>query len=275
VITNRPTAALFADSFDSANGPYQATQFMENGTLACLFGRVDLGSQGGIHGDLSIGPAVTFANPIQISGKISKSLSVDFADLVAPTPNWLPAMISNYTNNGIVYRYAFQNSGDYSLGSSGNIYVGHGAEVRLKITAGSFNAGAIRVAGSVNPGKLAIYMSGSSFTLSGDAVVDSGKAANFNFFGLPGNTTITLTNSVDFTGTLYAPKADLKIFTTYHDDDDNPHHHPSYYDQSDFTGSCTVNSLTLTGRCRFHFDEGLLRSDTFIRGFLATSWHEL
>ena len=193
-----------------------------------------------------------------------------------PCPNWLPAQTANLTVDGVTYTYAFPNSGDYYLsGSSGGIYVGPGANVRLKIS-NNFNAPAIRVSDTNQPTSLKIYMFGASFTLSGDAIVDSGNPADFNYFGLPANRAITFNTNSLFNGTIYAPEADLTINTGY-----TPpvtvHHHttPGYYTPFDFIGSCFANSLTLNGAGSFHFDENLTRNSSLSRGYVVASWKEL
>src|SRR5262249_17193821 len=157
-------------------------------------------------------------------------LNTEFPDISAPNPNWLPAQTANLTVDGVTYTYAFPNSGDYSLSSSsGGIYVGPGANVRLKIAA-NFNADSIRVAGTNRSGNLKLYMFGASFTLSGDATVDNGNPANFNYFGLPANTAITFSTNSLFDGTIYAPEADVTINTGYVPPVVTHHHQtPGYY----------------------------------------------
>jgi hypothetical protein len=282
IIVRAPSqSGIFADSFDSAdpyhslNGAYPfgySNRTKANGDIASLFGNVSLGNNQ-IQGELWLGPA---ASGSPTASQTSHNLNTDFPDVEPPCSNWLPAQTANLAVDGVTYTYAFPNSGDYYLSSSsGGIYVGPGANVRLKISA-NFNAPAIRIAGTNQPGTLKLYMFGASFTLSGDAVVDNGHAANFNYFGLPANTGITFSTNTLFDGTIYAPEADLTINTGY-----TPpvsiHHHttPGYYTPFDFIGSCFVNSLTLNGSGSFHFDENLARNSSLSRGYVIASWKEL
>jgi hypothetical protein len=272
---------IFADSFDSAdqyhssNGAYPfgiSSATKANGDIASLFGSVNIGNNQ-IQGELWLGPSA-IGSPT--ASQTSHNLNTDFPDITPPCPNWLPAQTANLTVDGITYTYAFPNSGDYYLSSSsGGIYVAPGANVRLKISA-NFNSPAIRISDTNQPTSLKIYMFGGSFTLSGDAVVDSGNPANFSYFGLPANLGITFSTNTLFDGTIYAPEADLIINTGY-----TPpvtvHHHttPGFYTPFDFIGSCFANSLTLNGSGSFHFDENLARNSSLSRGFIVASWKEL
>jgi hypothetical protein len=272
---------IFADSFDSGD-PYHSVngyypfglpnKTTSNGDVASLFGDVTLGTNQ-IRGQLLLGPT---ASGSPIATQIAHTLNTEFTDVTAPTPNWLPAQSANLTVDGVTYTYAFPNSGDYLLNSSsGGIYVGPGANVRLKIAA-NFNAAAIRVAGTNRSGNLKLYMIGASFILSGDATVDNGNPANFNYFGLPGNNAITFSTNSLFDGTLYAPEADVTINTGYVPPVTTHHHKtPGYYVSLDFIGSCFANSLTLNGSGAFHFDENLARNSNLSRGYIVTSWKEL
>ncbi len=272
---------IFADSFDSSDwhhSLYGAYPFgysdmtKSSGDIASLFGNVNLGNNQ-IQGELWLGPLAT-GSPT--ASQTSHNLNTDFPDVTPPCPNWLPAQTANLTVDGVTYTYAFPHSGDYYLSSSsGGIYVGPGANVRLQISA-NFNAPAIRIGGTNQPGTLKLYMVGASFKLTGDAVVDNGDPANFNYFGLPANTTITFSTNTLFEGTIYAPEADFTINTGY-----TPpvtvHHHttPGYYTPFDFIGSCFANSLTLNGSGSFHFDENLARNSSLSRGYVVASWKEL
>jgi hypothetical protein len=271
----------FADSFDSVdpyhslNGAYPfgfANRTKSNGDVASLFGNVNIGANQ-IFGQLWLGPT---AGGSPTASQINHNLNIDFPDVTIPSPNWLPAQTANLNVDGVTYTYAFPNSGDYVLnGSSGGIYVGPGANVRLKIAA-NFNAASIRVGGTNRSGTLTLYMLGTSFTLAGDAVVDNGNPANFNYFGLPGNYTLTFSTNAIFNGTVYAPEADLTINTGYVPPVNNHHQQiPGYFVSLDFIGSCFANSLTINGAASFHFDENLAHNSNFSRGFLVTSWKEL
>src|SRR5205823_8548202 len=94
--------------------------------------------------------------------------------------------------DGILYTFFAGTSGDFQLLAGGNLYVAPGARVRLYVPM-AFSPAIIRVGGTgSSAGNLQIYMAGATFTLSGQAIVDGGVAANLAYWGLPGNTSITM-----------------------------------------------------------------------------------
>jgi len=278
------TGDVFSDSFDSAdpahsvNGSYPFTDLTKteaHGTIACLSGNVTIGGET-ILGNLLLGPTAQVSPNYRVSGQVHTDLSIDFSDAIAPGQSALPTAAANYQIGGTTYTYAFFYSGAYSLPSSGGIYIGPGADVTLMISSANFSAGPIRVAGpNYNQGKLTIYMQGSAFTFGADTSIDSGNPAYLSYFGLPTNSKMFISTNANFSGTIYAPSADVTIYTEYH----APRHgHPGstgYYDATDFIGSCIAHSVTINGICSFHFDENLLRSSRLTRGVLANSWREL
>ena len=87
----------------------------------------------------------------------------------------------------------------------------------------------------------------------------TGNAANLCIYGLTNLTSVNLGSISNFTGTIYAPQADLTIgnsaFTT------------------EFTGSCIAKSITLNGNVTVHYDENLRRVGPG-RAFVPISWTE-
>jgi choice-of-anchor A domain-containing protein len=110
-------------------------------------------------------------------------------------------------------------------------------------------------------GKLTIYMDGPSFSMNGAAVVDGGSAASLAYYGTTNNTSVTLSGNAAFTGTIYAPEADIKLGgggnNTY-----------------DMVGAIIGNTITMNGHFNFHFDENLITAGPS-RGYVANSWREL
>ncbi len=270
-------SSFSTDSYDSADpnlsNPghypgYRSPQTSTNGDVATVGGLVDAGSTH-IHGDLFLGPNASGSatNYGLVSGTVHNDLNVDFPGVVIPTTvSWLPAYPQTYSTNDITYSNAFFLGGSYTVsGLSGSVYVGPNANVTLLIS-GNARLGDIRVASDgFSSGSLTIYMAAASFTVGGDTTVDNGNATNLTYFGLPGNTSITLQGTTNFIGTLYAPAADLNIDTW------------SWEYEFDFIGSCVTKSVSVSGygRCRFHYDENLGRSAAPRRGHLAVSWQEL
>jgi choice-of-anchor A domain-containing protein len=103
-------------------------------------------------------------------------------------------------------------------------------------------------------------MAGASFTGS-QTIVDNGGATNLAYWGLPGNTSITLGGNASFVGTIYAPEADFSLGGGGNSN-------------FDFIGSVIARSISMNGHFSFHFDENLLRVGA-ARGYAATTWKEL
>jgi hypothetical protein len=253
------TGVTFSDSFDSIN---VLAPTKSHGDIACLAGAVNIGPNK-ILGDLLLGPAVS-VNSSQVAGKTYHDLNIDLPDVPLPPSNWLPAAFANQMIGGTVYRYVFQNNGDYTVNSSGSIYVGAGAQVSLQVQSPNFSATNIYVAGTSRPGKLLIYALGPAFTLAGDATVENGNPANLIYLGSAGNMSLTLNNNSTFTGTIYAPEANFtnNVLSKGHSK------------KATFNGSCVANSVYIDGSCTFNFDENLLRDPPLKRGFVVTSWRE-
>jgi hypothetical protein len=106
-----------------------------------------------------------------------------------------------------------------------------------------------------------MYMEGQSFTLSGGEVVEGGAAASLSYYGTTNNTQVSFTGNTSFTGTLYAPQADLKMGGGG----------SSVYD---CVGSIVARTITLNGHFNFHFDEALTKQGPY-KGFVAVSWREM
>ncbi len=267
---------VFTDSFNSSlpslsqNGrypvPYDPAKTSTNGTIASEWGVVNVNG-GTVHGDLLLGPTATDSvkNGGVVTGSVYHDFNYDFWDVTLPLDaNWLPPQIvqMNKTVDGVPYKYAFFNSGDFLItGLSGSVYVGTNANVRLKLI-GDAAPTNMRVAGlGAAAGTLEIYMTGANFTLQGQNTVDGGVAANFSYFGLPSNTMVTLGGNASFTGTIYAPEAFLKL-------------NGGGTDIYDFVGACVAARVIMNGHYSFHFDEALLKDGKKL-GYVAVSWREI
>jgi len=143
----------------------------------------------------------------------------------------------------------------------GNIYVGTNAHVRLLINGGNTTGVTVASDGGANDGQLTVYVAVANFSIGGNGQVDGGRAANLTYFGLPSNTSISFSGNAGFTGTIYAPDADIKL---------NGGGGIDY----DFVGSLIAKTVTVDGHFKFHFDEDLLNAGPS-RGYLAVSWTEL
>ena len=108
--------------------------------------------------------------------------------------------------------YDFTTSGDYYINSSTNIQVEAGVTVRLRVDNANFNPSSIHVVSTNGvSGTLILYQVAGSSTMSGNVTVDSGRARNFYYYGLPGVTNITYGGTSMFVGAIYAPEANLTL----------------------------------------------------------------
>jgi hypothetical protein len=90
---------------------------------------------------------------------------------------------------------------------------------------------------------------------------ENANATNFFYFGLPGNTNLSMRGNGSFTGVIYAPDAALTISG-------------GGSDVMDFVGASVTSTVTMNGHFNFHYDENLGRQ--FLnRGYIVTSWQEL
>lgn len=260
---------ISTDSFDSSNpnlstdGRYDPSKTSTNGDVASVFGPVDIGNHT-IKGDLYLGPTAEFASSKdKVTGTVYGDFNLDFPDVVPPEnfTGWPHAIGLPTIIGGITYKYVFLTDGEFTIPDSGSIYVGPGTNVKLRVTASSFDPSEIRIAGPASTaGKLTVYMEGAGCTMAGNSVVESGNAANFTYYGLPSNTSITYSGTSSFVGTIYAPSAVL----TMNGGGNN----------NGLIGSSITKTIRMNGHYNFHFDENLLKAGPS-RGFTMTSWQEI
>ena len=263
---------ITTDSFNSAltnlstNQRYDSTKTSTNGDIATLTGTVALGSAN-INGSVLLGPTAnyTIKNNGFFSGGVENDFNFDFPTVQLPQTTWMLAAPAPQTIDGVLYSYVFNSTftNDYYIPNlSANIYVNTNAHVRLKLTGTSATTGTIRVAGpGVNAGSLTVYVDCPSFDLTGNSVIDGGRAANFTMLGTTNCTSFKMSGNASYTGTLYAPQAS---FTLGGGGSSN----------YDFVGSIIVNNMNLNGNYNFHFDEDLLATGPS-KGYAANGWREL
>jgi hypothetical protein len=109
---------------------------------------------------------------------------------------------------------------------------------------------------------LQLYNQAPSFSLSGNLVLNgNGTASQFAYYGLPANTSVTISGNGAFVGTIYAPEAALTLGgggnNTY-----------------DLIGSAIANSITMNGHFNFHYDEALEQTGPY-RSYVVTTWKEM
>jgi hypothetical protein len=219
---------------------------------------VAVGSQGAV-GDLNWNSGQTPHNGASIQpGYWSGNFNVSIPNVTAPTFTGIglpPA------TNGVITL----NGGNYSVTSVPSATINVTGPTKLWVQ-GSFSPSGLTIA-STNSAALTLFVgttnaSGNdSISIGGNGALNSpGLADNFHIFGLPSLTSITFSGNAGFSGTIYAPEADL----TGNGGGNNT---------LDTVGAMIVNSVTLRGHWNFHYDEALRNSNTS-RGWVAKNWTE-
>jgi len=230
---------------------------------ADIKGHVSTGPNGTAHitsgGSVGDNAWVNAATPGVESGWSANDANVDIQSVAEPfSGNYFTPMPGQIGK--VKYSYLIDQSGNYKLNStlSGKILVR--GDVTLWVT-GDVSIGTGEFI-EVAPGaSLKLYVSGASTVIGGQGVVnDTGYAKNFQYYGLPTNTSIDYKGNSTFTGTVNAPQADVKLggggTTDY-----------------DFVGSMVANSVTMNGHFHIHYDEAL--QPAIPNGYLVASWNEV
>jgi hypothetical protein len=274
----RSDSYVSTDPAYSTNGKYDPAKFRTNGSLASVYGVINVGN-GNVYGNLLTGP--TGSDSMGPNGMVAGTIAHDFnaefedvhdpanlASFLQPTSDMLNQKKPTLVGSNVVsksYDYAFEKnlaSGDYyrvDTKITGSMYVGTNANVTLYITASvQLNGGNDLI--YLAPGaKLTIYMAGSDFTVA--SVVNNGSALDFTYRGLPSNTSVTFNGNAAFTGTIYAPEAALTM------------NGGGGQTPVDFSGACVVKSVIMNGHLNFHYDEAVAALGPSI--YKAGSWREL
>jgi hypothetical protein len=281
------------DSFNSTNGPYNPANAGTNGDIVCLTtnansiaignGKIQgtvrtppggiqgvtatVGSQGAV-GDATF---ITAKNTGFETGHFQANFTAaEFPDATLPNVNtWLPPM-GGTAPDGLNYNNLLP-GGNYQVANlSGSVYVSAPNTV-LYVTgnisisgSGSVKKGNAPPGIHIGPGaSLTLYMGGASTSIGGNGVVnDTDKASAFAYYGLPSNTSISITGNGSFFGTIYAPEANFNLKGSGKTSID------------DFTGASITKTTTMSGNFNFHYDESLIRLTT-LGGYDPISWTEL
>ncbi len=281
------------DSFDSSLGPYNtlvngATNRHANGDVASMYGIVDVQSSI-INGHLFTGPSggYTLNNNGTVGDLNYTSIKANFGTIET---GWykndfninMPDVSPPYSASsyGPPLTTVTSSNTIWTLGSSKYVVVGDltlnsGDEMdvignaTLYVTGNVIMKSSGTKASSVNIAQGAsftIYVGGQSATFQMvNATLDPSNpatyATQFQYYGLPSNTSLTWQGNSSYAGTVYAPEA---LFTLGGGGNNN----------YDYQGACAVNAVNMGGNFNFHFDENLKRRGP-VSGFVITSWREL
>ncbi|MBI2948407.1 MAG: hypothetical protein HYY23_12250 [Verrucomicrobia bacterium] len=273
------------DSFDSddpnysTNGQYDPAKRRDHGDIGSngiiensiessgsvkVYGRISTGPGGavGFSGDVSVGsqPWVNEGNTGIQPGWSSDDMNVQFPNVELPFTGG--AMSPGPGTVGLTnYSYVLT-TGDWELSNlslSGQQKVVVAGDAILLVTGDVSMSGQSYIYISTNS-SFKLYVGGST-SISGQGVANgTGKAINFNYYGLPSNQAVNFSGNSGFIGTIYAPNAEFKLSG-------------GGSDSVDFVGASITGQVTMSGHYNFHFDESLLKGPT--RGFAIVSWNEL
>jgi hypothetical protein len=274
------------DSFDSSDpnystgGAYDPAKNKDKGDVATNSGLTNSLNVGnadimghvstGPGGTISIGPNgsvgdkawVTNGNNGIKAGWSSDDMNVSFPDVSIPYNNGVPP--AGGTVDGVSYTYVLD-SGKFQV--NGNFSMSGNQKMRVTSNAVLYVTGNFSLSGNayveISPGaSLKLYVAGSTASIGGNGIINNaGNALDFTYYGLPGNTSVSLGGNATFIGTVYAPNAALALNGGGSGD-------------TDFVGAGMVGTATLNGHFKFHYDEALGVLGPF-RGFVVTAWNEM
>ncbi len=275
-----------ADSFDSTDanystsGQYDSTKHKDKGDVATnssltnslnvgnadIFGHVATGPNGSV----AIGPQGSVgdmswhaANRRGIKpGFYNDDMNVNFPDVETPFNGGFSlngGYVTNADGSTTYYDQILEDGNYQTVNLSGTTYVR--GQAKLLVTGGISMSGHDEIV--IPEGKtLKLYMAGTSASLGGNGVMNSdGYATNFFYYGLPENTSLSLSGNGAFVGTVYAPNAALTLNGGGHN-------------KTDFVGAAITKTARLNGHFSFHYDEAL-KTYGPVRSYVITDWDEM
>ena len=280
------------DSFDSSDtnyssgGLYDSTKRLPNGDImdiSLATNAVYLGDSkvyGTIHTmvgvpvgvDTSKGAGDSIGDPAWVNGghigiqpgHALQDASGTIPDVMLPNVIWLPPVPTTYNSGGITYNYVLDNRAPWKVSSLTSAVYVNAPNVVLYVsdTLSLGKGGAIYLA----PGaSLTLYCGAASANFGGQGIVNStGLAENFQYYGLPSNTSFGLQANASLTGFIYAPEASI----TLGGGGSSPF---------DFAGQIVSAAMKMNGHFNIHFDQALSSealAGQGVSGYSAGSWHE-
>jgi len=159
-----------------------------------------------------------------------------------PSGGWITNVSSTIGSNITYYDYIL-GDGNYQVSALNGSVCVQGDAVLLLSSSATFRSLTIAEGKS-----LRLYNQGPSFSLSAILWLNGyGTAAQFAYYGMPGNTNVSINAIGTFVGTIYAPEADF-LLTAAH------------ATPLGFSGACVSKSVALNGEIWIHFDVDLIRN---------------
>ena len=277
---------IVTDSFDSSDltgtyntgGKYDSSKKKAGGDVATNGQLVNV-NNAWVYGSVATGPGgtvqvkqwasvgdKTWVPTIGIQpGHATDDMNVDFGTVTVPAPvlSGSAKTAYNSTSGGVnlLTGGTLGTTNYFRLNDlSGKITVTGNAVVYVP-AGGSVNFTGSKDGITLSPSAtLTMYVGAASVTIAGNGIVNPGSALNFQYYGLPTNTSISVSGNGDFSGAIDAPSAALTM--------------NGFGNNGSFIGSCIVNSVTMNGGVQFHYDEALAKLGP-IRGYIVTSWNEV
>ncbi len=235
------------------------------GTNATADGSITLGSGVNVDGDVVVGPGGDVNSVIDDQGattgdRYAITTETEFPEVTAPTLFDMGGVIS--AHGTIIKRYP-ADSGEYDgieLKNAANpgILEIDGGDVVLYIT-GDISLGQDCEIVIKEGASLVLYLDGDLSTDNDSGINNLNDPENFKLYGTGEEQTIDLKAKGDFHGAVYAPNADVTI-----------------YSGGDIYGSFVTSSFEMKSNSNFYYDEALLDAglDDEAARFVVTHWSE-
>jgi len=257
---------------ESTNGRYDAAKATDHATITTVSrtpGDLNLGNAD-IYGSVATGPGGTVqvgpnggvgsedylaANRGGVEeGHYMDDANMQIDDGELPKP-FGPAFTPPRGTNS-AYAYVL-GSEDYQIDSitlTGSKKILVNGKARIYVLGQTFVGGQAQI--EIAPGASVEWYAGGPVNLGGGGVMNKGYAKNFSLVGLNTCTDIKYAGNSEFTGTIYAPQANITMIGT-----------------SDAYGAFVGKTFKINGTMDLHYDEALREVPN--RGkFLADSWEE-
>jgi len=259
---------ISTDSYDSSNplystpnGTYDPAKARDNGDVSTVSGvqnAINVGNANikgrvrtGPGGSVRVGPNGSVGSKAWVEGGrsgvqpgwFSDDMNVEFDDILRPSDTGSLGMPGSGRVNNVNYGYVL-NSGKYVMSS---VDLGGGQKMAIVGNATLIVDGSVNITGGLDiipGGSLTLYVKGPNLDIGGSGVNNTRRSTNCTIYGLSTLTSITLPNSGDFNGALYAPSADMRMTGGGNA-------------EINWCGACVTRSVTMTGHQKFHYDEAL------------------
>jgi hypothetical protein len=263
---NLKGSGVRVDSFDSADplasthGQYDPTKARDHGAIIMMSSALtnSLGNVkvcGALHvapgSNLLLGPGASVGSSVWVN---SGQLGIEPGHLIegpshalsdAELPSGVYVTPGPGSIDGTNYTYVLSNGRymlpELNLSSSGRtmaitgratLHVSHSVDLRGRIVI-------------LRDASLDLYVGAPDVIIFPSGVVnESGNAAAFTYYGLPGNVNVSVNAVGSFAWTIYAPAANVTFGA-------------GGSDEADFTGAAVARNITVNGKMNVHYDEQL------------------